>query len=112
MNNLDIRAEAALRVPDVFHRRKIQRAGDDLVSVALFKIETRGHAGERDRSVRLNLHGTRLAADHMRNAIADARRHLPPARSPGVFTGVLFPGFVVSEHRLARRTRHWAQAVT
>ena len=111
VNDLDIRAQTALRLPDVFHRRKIQRAGHDLVSLALFEIETGSHAGKRNRSVGLNLDRAGHAAQNLREAIADARGHLPPTRGPGIFAGVMFPGFVVSEHRLARRSGNRTKAV-
>jgi hypothetical protein len=38
-NHLDAGAHRRLRVQDVLHRREIQRAGDDLVSLTRGKVE-------------------------------------------------------------------------
>src|SRR5262249_24912317 len=67
---------------------------------------------KRDRRVRLNLYRAGISAENPGDVIADLGRHLPPARGPCVFTGVLLPGVVIGQHRIARNARHWPETVT
>jgi hypothetical protein len=44
-NDFDARANLSLRIPEIFHRREVERSGDDLVS-AFIEIETGSDGGE------------------------------------------------------------------
>ena len=56
MHGFDRRADSRLRVPDVLHRGKIERAGNDFVPFITIEIKTRSHARKGNRGIRLNLH--------------------------------------------------------
>ena len=111
-DRFDCGARARLRVPDVLHRRKIKCRGNDLVPLIAREIKTGSDARKGDGSVRLNLDRAGVTTEKARDAIANLRRHFPPARRPGILAGVMFPGVIISEHRFARRARHGTETVT
>src|ERR1700682_3884449 len=110
-NNLNPCTETPLSVPDVFPRRKIKRAGDDFVASGSRELETGGDTGQRNRSIWLDLYRTRRCSQHARDTIAYQLRKFPPARGPGVFARVTFPGIAIGNHRITRGTRHRTKTV-
>src|SRR5262245_58436667 len=108
-DHVDARATAALRLPEIHHRREIHVAIDDFVAPAA-EIEAAGHHVLAAGNVQMHAHRAGLGVHQHADGVAHVARHHPPVFFPCAHAA-RGPDVAVGLDRVIHTAGHGAQRV-